>query len=211
MENVKKEILDKIGCLFFRYGIKSVSMDDIARELGMSKKTLYIHFKDKRDVVDKVISQDECVMLNNFKERVQRATNAMEECFEIILMVKSRIEDLNPSVEYDLEKYYPDLFKEQKKIKINNMLTFFSANLAKGIEEGVYRNDFDAEILIKFHITTIINIDKGGMFTKAEMYNHEIYRQYFISFMRGIASEKGIYIIENKIEEYGLNNMVISK
>lgn len=186
-------------------------MDDIARELGISKKTLYVHFKDKRDVVEKVLKQHENIGICEIKRKLNDGINAMEEYFELILIVKTWIEEMNPSFEYDLEKYYPDLFKNQKNNKIKNMTSFFIDNLNRGKLEGVYREDFDAEIITKFHVTTITNLHNGGMFTTAEMYNYEIYKQYFLLFMRGVASKHGLEILENKIKEYGFNNMEISK
>lgn len=205
MENEKGEIINKILSLFFKYGIKSVSMDDISRELGMSKKTLYQIFKDKKDLVEQVLSFHQGCGLKEVRVRAKDAVNAMEEYLKFILMIREWIEELNPSFEYDLEKYYPDLYKKNKEAKIANMTDFFTENVNRGKNEGVYRDDFDAEVITKFHIITIMNIQHSGMFTMTEMMNFDIYRQYFLFLMRGIASGKGLEILEKKFIEYGLN------
>lgn len=205
MENENEEIIIKILRLFFRYGIKSVSMDDIARELGISKKTLYQIFKDKKDLVEQVLNFHQGCGLREVKARSKDAENAMDEYLKFILMIREWIEELNPSFEYDLEKYYPDLCKRNREAKIANMTDFFIENINRGKKEGVYRVDFDAEVLAKFHITTVMNIQNSGMFTMTEMMNFNIYRQYFIFLMRGIADKKGIEIIEKRVLEYGLN------
>lgn len=199
-------MLKKIGCLFFRYGIKSVSMDDIAKELAISKKTLYVHFKDKRDVVEKVMEQHNDFFMDELKLRLSNGENAIEEYLELILMVKRLIEEVNPSFDYDLKKYYPDLYKSHDKNKHGRMISFFMENLEKGKSEGLYRKDFSFEIITKFHVSTLINIHEAGVFSMAELVSYEIYQEYFIFFIRGAASSKGVKLLEEKIEEYGFNN-----
>jgi AcrR family transcriptional regulator len=206
MENEKTEILKKIAYLFFKYGIKSVSMDDIAKELAISKKTLYVFFKDKHEVVEKVMEQHNNCCQNYLKCKLEDANNAIEEYFELILMVKNIIEERNPSFDYDLKKYYPDLYNKHDQVAKESMTAFFIENLNKGKEEGSYRNDFSSDILTKFHVSTITTIHLAGIFSMSELFSYEIYRQYFIFFIRGVASPKGVKLLEEKIEEYGFNN-----
>jgi len=203
MKNEKVEMVHKIGALFFKYGIKSVSMDDIARELGISKKTLYQNFKDKRDVVGQTLSQHNDCGMKELIERSSNTSNSIEEFLQLLLMAKKWIEEINPSFEYDLQKYYPDVYKEHSDKRIINMTSFFTNNLNKGIQEGVYRNDIDVDIITKFHVTTMSSIHEGGLFTSAEISNHDTYKKYFVVFIRGLASEKGLEILTRKMNEYG--------
>jgi len=207
MENEKLEILEKISGLFFRYGIKSVSMDDVARELGISKKTLYKLFKDKRDVVEQAIEFHEDCSLKEMMKNIELSdSNAMEEYFELLRTVKKWVEEVNPSFEYDLEKYYIDIYRKHEAKRIENMTSYFTCNLNRGKAEGVYREDFDVDIITRFHVTTINNLHNSGLFSKAEIHNYKIYKEYFLLFMRGVASAKGLKILEEKIKEYDLIN-----
>lgn len=203
MKNENEEMIEKIGALFFKYGIKSVSMDDIARELGISKKTLYQNFKDKRDVVAQTMNQHHDCGIKELIERSSNTSNSIEEFLQLLLMAKKWIEEINPSFEYDLQKYYPDVYKEHNNKRIINMTSFFTNNLNKGIQEGVYRDDVDVDIITKFHVTTMSSVHEGGLFTTEEMLNHDTYKQYFVVFIRGLASESGLKILAEKMSEYG--------
>lgn len=202
MENEKKEMLAEIGNMFAHYGIRSVTMDDISRELGISKKTLYLKFKDKRDIVEQFMRSHKEQMCNFFEKEIQLKEDAIVEILELLKMIREWLNSRNPSYEYDLKKYYSDLFKEHEKAKISGIRDFYTRNYKRGIKEGYYRDDFDIDLMVKFHLTYIASFENAGFFNKEELLNFESYRQYFIYHIRGIANQKGLDILNNRILNY---------
>ena len=118
---IKEKILSNAADFFLNYGFKSVTMDDVSRHLGISKKTLYEFFTDKEDLVKQVLTWDYDRKLAFFLEIEQKKLNAVEELFEVYKMIKKMFKDFNPSVEYDIRKYYPTLFTQLREIKRKRM------------------------------------------------------------------------------------------
>src|ERR1035437_2884162 len=110
MNEELKNLLSKVRCLYMKYGIKSVTMDDVARELGISKKTLYQYVNDKNELVQKVVEMELDDKAEGFSKMNCSGLNAIEELFEVHKMIRQMLKDYNPSTEYDLRKYYPELF-----------------------------------------------------------------------------------------------------
>ena len=119
METEEKEsaILDQVRKLFMRYGIRSVTMDDISRELKISKKTLYKFVTDKQDLVVKVMTAeckgDECL----FTKITADSKNAIDELLNITVHLGQKVQEIHPSIHFDLEKYYPDAWEIFNKHK----------------------------------------------------------------------------------------------
>ena len=130
-----------------QYGLRSVTMDEIAVQLGVSKKTLYQYYADKDELVDAVIidvlgtNRDNCI-----KDR-SMAKNAIHEVFLAIDMMQEMFQDMNPSVLFELERYYPKAFEKFIQHKYSFLYKVLTENIERGIEEELYRNDFDTEIL----------------------------------------------------------------
>lgn len=141
--------------MFMRYGIKSVSMDDIAREMGMSKKTLYQYVNDKRDLVLKAVNhhfekdQEECdhVLLED--------ENAIVQMLNISRHVSQSLSNLNPSTLYDLQKYYPEGWKLFDTHRQDFIVGCVESNIRNGMASGLYRDDVDPVMAAKLYITLI--------------------------------------------------------
>ena len=200
MENETDYILENVTKLFKKFGIKSVSMDDIAGELGISKKTLYTHFNDKEELVKKIIylefSKKKC-LLESFSNI---NNNAIEEALEVYKMVNGYIKEITPTVEYDLKKYYPQIHKELSAFRTANIQLSVTSNLIKGVSEGLYRNDFDVEIIAKLHIARVDYMLSEEFFTGNEKNSKKAFNELFIYHLRGICSEKGLKFLEEKLD-----------
>src|SRR6266446_2059660 len=128
----KERILQKAHELFMRYGVRSVSMDDIAAQLGMSKKTVYQFYTDKEELVDAVLSG---ILENNRKQCLadrHRAENAIHEVFQAFDMIQDMFTNMNPSIVFDLEKYHPEVSKKLQHHKHVFMYQVIKQNLEKG-------------------------------------------------------------------------------
>jgi len=111
MEDKVTKILQQVSDLYQKYGIKSVSMDDVARELGISKKTLYEYFKDKEDLVGKVLESQMSQIRAVFEIEKDDEHNAVDHLLEIDRIITAFLKNLSPTIHYDLQKYYPSVFR----------------------------------------------------------------------------------------------------
>ncbi len=206
MEKELLNILEKVSILYQKYGIKSITMDDVARELGISKKTLYQHVTDKTDLVEKVMLLIAEKHNSFFKKLRANKINAIEELFEVNKYFTEMLKNYNPSMEYDLRKYYPDLFKNIYEVRRKRMYESIIRNMKKGIKEGLYRRDMDIEIIAKLHVSRIENMYDNEIFTNEELISTKVFNEIFIYHLRGIANVTGIKFLERKLKELKSKN-----
>ncbi len=201
----RERILLKAHELFHKYGIRQITMDEIASQLGMSKKTIYSSFADKDELVDAVaqihIKQNtescECDRL--------KAENAVHEIFLAMDMVQEMFATMNPTVLFDLEKYHHKSYLKFSKHKNEYMYKIVFNNLKRGIEETLYRTEINLEILSKFRIETMFlpfNID---VFTPGKYSLGKIELEIMEHFLYGIVTAKGQKLI-SKYKEQRLKN-----
>ncbi len=195
-----EELLQKITKLYFQYGIRSVTMDDLAREMGMSKKTLYVHFKDKDDVVDKVLMHHLQNHRCNMAFLEMKNKNAIDQLLNISKFLIEHVQKVNPTVNYDLMKYYPATWQKVIAYKNESVNNYIKANILKGIEEGLFRDDFNVEIIAKIYAMRLDMVGNDEWLTKKIYTFDEIFNTIFIYHLRGIASKKGLTYLEEKIK-----------
>jgi AcrR family transcriptional regulator len=200
MEEKELFIIEKVGELFKKYGIKSVSMDDIAQQLSISKKTLYQYFKDKADLVVKVVNSHNCDHDKKFIDLINSEMNAIDALIEVSKHLIEMLKDINPPILYDLRKYYPELTKDLIVNRKDHVYNNIKTNLLKGIEEDLYRQDLNPDIITSIYVKRMDDI-----FFEDDNYlnrfpQHEIFSQLFIYHIRGIVSPKGLKYFENKIK-----------
>lgn len=200
MDNELRNILQKVGCLYQKYGIKSVTMDDVARELGISKKTLYQYVNDKSDLVAKVIDLDDQMKREKFHEN-NTSENAIDQLIYVHREVNKMLRETNPSMMYDLKKYYPDLHDQMMERKRKGMFENVLKNLKWGIEDGLYRDELNVDIIAKLYLSRIESIMDHEIYTIEEFTSPKFFREIFIYHIRGIANKKGIEYLEKNIEK----------
>jgi AcrR family transcriptional regulator len=187
----KDQIIGQVTVLYYRYGIKSVTMDDVARQLGISKKTLYEFFRDKKDLVEHVLLND-YQLFCSFKESIREQDfNAVEEMFELYKMLIRLFQDYNPSMMYDVRKYYPDLFNRLKVLRRSSMLESVQTNLEKGKSEGLYRADLNSDIIARLHVSRVESMLDNDMFTQEEIASFAVFHEIFVYHIHGILSDEG--------------------
>ena len=200
MEEKEIFIIEKVGELFKKYGIKSVSMDDIAQQLSISKKTLYQYFKDKADLVTKVVNSHNCDKDQKFLDIENSNMNAIDALIEVSKHVIEMLKSINPPILYDLRKYYPELTKElivNRKEHVHNNI---KNNLLKGISEGLYREEINPDVISTIYIKRMDDIMFEDEMQQLNIPQHELFTQLFIYHLRGIVSNKGLKYFENKIK-----------
>ena len=204
MENQKDEILDRVAELFCKYGIKSVSMDDVAKEMGMSKKTLYLSFRDKADLIEQSVLRRYQVHFE-WMEKLQKSDlNAIEQILEINKMVREIWKNQNPAVEFDLKKFYPDLFRKMRGQHTELVLELMQNNVELGRSEGLFRTDFNSKLISYMHFNRIHDFvemtDKELGFSREEAVGQLV--EYHL---RGICTKRGIEELESHIKNDTLN------
>jgi AcrR family transcriptional regulator len=192
----KERILLKAHDLFNRYGIRSVSMDDIAAQLGMSKKTLYQYYTDKDELVNAVFdvalktNHDQCV-----NSREQR-DNAIHEVFLSFDMVREMLVNMNPSLLFDLQKYHPSAFRKYLSFKNDFLYHLVKSNLEQGIEEELYRPEIDVEVLTRFRLSNVMLSLNSDIFPDNKTSVIHIEEQLLEHFIYGLATPKGQKLIQ---------------
>ena len=192
MEN---RIIEKATELYFRYGIKSVTMDDIASGLGVSKKTIYQYYKDKDSLVDAVVEREINRGVNDCRAFLINSENAIHESFLEMDTMQEMLSAMNPSIIFDLQKYHPNSYKKFNEHKNLFIYQMIRQNIERGQQEGLYREDINADILTRFRIESIF------MAFNPEIYAHGKYSiaaieiEIFENFQFGICTTKGQKLI----------------
>ncbi len=197
MEEKIAKLVSDAQAVFMRYGIKSVNMDDVARHLGISKKTLYKYVTDKEDLINKCFSLH-CSMEEKELTRISSLNmNAIDESFETMHFIKDMIKDVHPSIMFDMEKYYPEVMRKTEEFRHKTIFSSLKANMEKGIKEGLYREDLNPAILAQIYVASIESIFHSEELVKGKHSLQDLYLEVFRYHIRGIASDKGReYLIE---------------
>jgi TetR/AcrR family transcriptional regulator, cholesterol catabolism regulator len=189
---MKSRILFKGTQLFFRYGIKSVTMDSIASELGISKKTIYQHFPDKDSMVLQVV---ECFIeedLKKWEDLDAKYSNVIEKMFKSFEMLKEMLENMNPRLLYEIQKYFPDAFQKFIQYKEETTIKKIQLDFSRGIEEGYFRSDIDVELLARLRMAEVDLAFNPDFYPNNKLSLFETQLTFSDIFMRGILTEKGL-------------------
>lgn len=177
--------------LFMRYGIKSLTMDDIARELGISKKTLYQFVENKDDLVLKMLKQH----IEHEKEMCNRefsnAENAIEEIMQVIEMNSQQLRQMKTNIVHDLQRYHRNAWEIVMEHQRGFMYDIVRRNLERGISEGLYRTEINVDILTRLHIITSFQLFDEALFPSSDYSKVAVFKEYLVHYLHGIVSEKG--------------------
>ena len=191
-ETVTRErIRQKAHDLFMQYSLRSVSMDDIATALGMSKKTIYQYYEDKDELVDEVVGA--IIKYNQFCCELdrKRADNAIHEIFLAMEFMMEIFRSMNNSLLFDMQKYHPNAFQKFAKHKNDYLYTMIKENLLRGIEEELYRPEIKVEILARFRVESFTLPFHPEFQTKVKADLAEIEEELLFNFLFGLVSHKG--------------------
>lgn len=194
--NIKEKILSSAGELFLRYGVRSISMDDIARHLAVSKKTLYQHFEDKEELVTLASEHQLEKSKKQYEALTESAENAIDELARISVCMRNDAHEMNHSLLYDLQKYHPNAWGVWIEHKNKFIRESVVRNLKQGIEEGYYRADVDPEVMAVLRIETIPVAFDPRAFPREKFNLAEVQMQLFDHFVYGICTEKGRKLYE---------------
>lgn len=194
-------IITKVTELFRKYGIKSVTMDDVSRELGISKKTLYQHVADKNDLVAKVMEHEWTEKAGIFDHLMSKSENAIDQLIKINSYVRFQLKYFSFSLDYDLRKYYSKIWEGFNSKRRKVMYDVVLNNIKRGKSEGIYREDLNEEFISKLYVSRVESIHEGDMISIEDFLSSEVYVEAFVYHIRGIANRKGIEYLERNLHK----------
>jgi TetR/AcrR family transcriptional regulator, cholesterol catabolism regulator len=199
--DIKQRIQQAAHELVMQYGIRSVSMDDIAANLGMSKKTIYQYFKDKDElveaVVDGVINTNQCTC----NDDRAKADNAVHEIFLVMDMMVEMFKTMNPSILFDMQKYHPAAFKKFQKHRNEYLYNVCKQNLERGIAEELYRPEINVDILARYRVETMLTAFNPEFQRTVKQSLIKIEQEIIVHYLFGLVSIKGYKLTLKYMEQ----------
>ncbi|PQJ79876.1 TetR/AcrR family transcriptional regulator [Polaribacter porphyrae] len=196
---MREKIIEKSNELFLNLGFKSVTMDEIANSLGVSKKTIYKYFKNKTDLVDAVTDYTFNIISNGIDKICALKENPIDELFDIKQFVMTHLKDEKSSPQYQLQKYYPKIYASLKQKQFEVMQDCVIENLKYGIELSIYRDNIDVEFISRIYFNGLIGIKDKDMFPLKNYSMKTLMNYYYEYHLRGICTEKGIQQLEKQL------------
>ena len=194
---MKEKIIAKAKEMFLRLGFKSITMDDIACEMCISKKTIYKYFSNKDILIEESIKVAHVEINETIDKIVAQNLNAIEENFEIKRMFKEMFKSSETSPIYQLKKHYPEIYNKVLDLQIEVCIKCFKDNILKGMKEGLYRKNLDVDNYVKFYYTLIFNINEN---TALEIEAQELELKALEYHIRAMATLAGIVELEKQLK-----------
>jgi len=197
---MKEKILNTATNMFLDLGFKSVTMDDISNELGISKKTIYTHFKNKISLVEEVCSYLFETISHGINKICEKKNNSIEELFEIKAFVMEHLKNEKSSPQYQLQKFIPELNQKMKSKHFEVMKSCIINNLTRGIDDGFYRENIEIEFVTRIYFAGMHSL-KDEEVIPTELYNKQQAMTLYLDYhVRAIATPKGIETLESLIK-----------
>jgi AcrR family transcriptional regulator len=187
-----QKIIHKTEELFMRYGIKSITMDEVARHCNMSKKTIYQHFPDKDSLVQAIMEKHMAEDIGKIDMLMQQNLSALEEVLKISEFMKKDIQEIHPSVLFDLKKYHSSAYELFEKHRDGHFIQVVSRNLEKGISEGVYRPGIDVRLYSRLRVMEVEAMFNRNLFHEPEWDLYKVQLSFIDHFVRGLVTPKGL-------------------
>jgi TetR/AcrR family transcriptional regulator, cholesterol catabolism regulator len=201
MEPLEKILTSSIE-LFSQYGFKSITMDDIARRAGISKKTLYQHFANKHEVVAESMTWYKHNTTESCAVVLEDSENAIEAMVKILAFFDKMYRQLNPMAMFELQRFFPEAYKTFRDLLIERDVVMVRDNILQGIKEGLYREDIDAGLLARFKIETSLISLQPNLLVSDRNNLMNVALEIGEHFLYGIMTQKGIELYVTYKEQY---------
>ncbi len=203
---MREKIIKKSGELFLTLGFKSVTMDDIANEMGISKKTIYVHFENKTKLVEAVtfsLFENICDGIDCIYES---STNPIEELYDIKMYVMNHLKNERTSPQYQLKKYYPRIYEALNSKQFEKMYGSVKVSLQKGIESELFRHNIDLDFISRMYFNGMTGIKDDSIFPKGLFTKEYLIESYLEYHLRAIVTNKGLKILNKFITSTNKKN-----
>lgn len=200
-----KTIIENSYKIFNERGLRNVSMDDICRSMGISKKTLYCHVDNKVDLIKKVIEYIRSQIHQQIELLKNKNLNAIDVLLEMSKIANTKHFRINPAITFEFRKYYPKAFEEFISMKKELIVKNIKQNLSQGISESLYRQDLNIDIVAHLYFKKIEDFHKLDIEDLKDISNKKVFKVMFENHIRGIANNKGIKYFEQQKEKLNFN------
>lgn len=199
----RQRILEEAAIMYRTYGIRAVTMDMLASQMGISKRTIYEVFKDKDELLAGVLKWM-TVKQRDMMERIfNESENVIEAIFKMLDLMKEHFRNMSPAFQMDMKRFHNDLVT---KLREADELPYYSNNanvLKRGMKEGIFRKDIDIEITNKCLLEVIRMSNDKEMFPPEDFFNKDIIRDFYLNYLRGISTQKGLDLINHYEKKRG--------
>ena len=189
---MKTKIVEKATDMFLNFGFKSITMDDISAEMGISKKTIYQHYKNKSDLIETCAYHLFDIIAHGIEEIRMQKMDPIEEIYEIKSFAMKHLKDEKSSPQYQLQKYYPRIYNNLKEKQYELIREFVSENLKKGITKGYFRKNINIDMISKFYFNGMIELKNTEIFPPQDYSMPLLMETYLEYHVRAIATLRGI-------------------
>lgn len=207
VENEEKyrNIIGQVYTIFMQHGIKNVSMDDLCRQMGISKKTLYKYVDNKTDLLKKISSYIQELIMTRLRDIEKLELNAIDVLLEMSRVSSDNHIRINPMVSFEIRKYYPQVYDDYICTKKELIISSILRNLEQGIREGLYREDLNKEIVAHLYFK---KIEEFHTLEGEDLQNFtysKVFEVMFENHIRGISNKKGIEYFEKQKAKLNFN------
>ncbi len=185
------KILGASAELFTQYGFKSITMDDIARRAGISKKTLYLHFANKDEVVNESVIWHKNNMCANCEAILNEAENAIEAMVKMLAFFDEVHKKINPMAIFEMQRYFPLAYKTFRDLMLENDVVMLANNINQGIKEGLFREDVNADLMARYKMETSMLILQPNLLVSDRNDLMSVAMEIGEHFLYGIMTPKG--------------------
>jgi AcrR family transcriptional regulator len=192
----RQKITEEAASMFRTYGIRAVTMDMLAANLGISKRTIYEVFNDKDELLKgvlKLMSQRQHELIKKF---FKESDNVIEAIFKMLDLMTDHFHKMSPAFQMDMKRYHKVFIDNPEELR---NLPYYSNNsevLTRGIKEGVFRSDIDVEITNKCMLEVARMSNDKDIFPPDAFLNKDVIRNFYINYLRGISTQKGLDLID---------------
>ncbi|MFC4722571.1 TetR/AcrR family transcriptional regulator [Geojedonia litorea] len=196
---MREQIIHQSADLFLNFGFKSVTMDDIAEKMGISKKTIYQHFENKTKLIEATTMYLFEIISQGIDGICALEKNPIEEIYDIKRFVMEHLKDEKSSPQYQLQKYYPKIFKSLKQKQFEVMQGCVTDNLKRGIALGLYRSSLNVDFTCRIYFNSMVSLKDKELFPLNNFSMNALMDLYLEYHLRGICTEKGIIMLNQII------------
>ncbi len=186
--------------LFLKLGFKSVTMDEIAQESGVSKKTIYQHFKNKTELIQFCVSEAMQQISAGICAIKELKLNAVEEQLMVKDVILEQVKNEKTSPHLQLQRYYPGIYKNTRKEHFKLVYQNVYDNIEKGIAEGLYRKNINIDVITRMHFICALELKNQDIFPSEEYSIKETMNTYIENYLRSIVTPKGLEILEHHLQ-----------
>jgi len=197
-EEIREKIIDNAIGLFFQYGVRSVTMDDVAREASMSKKTLYQYFDNKDDLVTATAEKHIAIEHEEFEKMAHESIDAIDEIINVSKCLRQHVFKTNPALLFDLQKYHASAWNKYLDFKNSVIRGHIKRNIEKGIKEGCFRKEIDPDVISTLRVEQVQLVFNPKIFPRDKFDFREVQIQILDHFVHGLLTDQG----RNKYLEY---------